>query len=93
VVEDVPGRSPIKIEIGEAPNVEVLEEIYGDVETRGPADRVISASRPLFTEAIELVQSCAAAVSERLDRLEAHAPDEVEMQLAVKLVRQPHFET
>jgi hypothetical protein len=90
VVENVAGRI-IRIEVDDDGQVSDgdLARIYGDEDTRASAgERVITAVRPLFTDALDLIESCAVVVADRLTRLgeaELHAPDELELQLAVKL--------
>jgi hypothetical protein len=85
-VESQPGKGDIKIEVDDSADSTDLTEIYGDLATReSMVEKVVRASRPLFTEAPELIQSCSEAVTARLATMDDLSPDEVEMQLAVKL--------
>jgi NAD(P)-dependent dehydrogenase (short-subunit alcohol dehydrogenase family) len=83
-VETLPSGT-IQIEVDAEPDDD-LEAIYGDLETREAlAEKVVRLGRPLFSEALDLVHTCAAAVHERVAAMGDITPDEVEMQLAVKL--------
>ncbi|MDL4813612.1 CU044_2847 family protein [Actinomadura opuntiae] len=62
-----------------------LADIYGEATRGGLAEKVIRLSRPLFSEALDLVESCAEAMHARLEAMTDAKPDELEMQLAVKL--------
>ena len=86
-VDNGPGRARLLIEVDGELDEEsaALAEIYdGAVRGEALATKVAKLSRPLFTEALNLVESCAAAVSERLDGMQG-SPDEVEMELAVQM--------
>jgi hypothetical protein len=80
------GRSagrPITIEVeADGPD---LEEIYGSDQTRGPDGRIVRAGRSLFGEALDLVEACSEAVQERIEAMTPRRPDEVELQLAIKV--------
>ncbi|MGW5416924.1 CU044_2847 family protein [Actinomadura geliboluensis] len=62
-------------------------DIYDGVETRGKAaEQTLKVARPLFSEGLALIESCARDVVNRLESMDDKArPDEFEMQLAVKL--------
>ncbi|MBC6461073.1 CU044_2847 family protein [Actinomadura sp. HBU206391] len=63
-----------------------MTDVYGDEATRNVREKVVRLARPLFTEALDLVNSCAAEVKQRLDGMaDGIRPDEFEMQFAVKL--------
>jgi len=79
-----PGGRPIKIEIEGASDGD-LDAIYGDEETRDLPNRIIATGRSLFEDALELVDTCAAAMAEHIDAMTGRAPDEVELQLAIKV--------
>jgi Trypsin-co-occurring domain 1 len=85
-IENGSSRARLLIEVDEVDEeVARLAEIYSDeVRAGGIAEKVIKLSRPLFTEALDLVESCAQAVEARLAEM-ASGPDEVEMQLAVQM--------
>lgn len=84
-VEARAGGAPIQIEVTEAPSSEVAD-VYGGEATRGVREKVVRLARPLFSEALDLVDSCAAEVKQRLDAMaNGIRPDEFEMQFAVKL--------
>jgi len=78
------GEHVIVVEVDDAP---APDDAYHDVGTRGPRlDKLRAAGVDLLGEAIELVRTCAERVSGELDHLgEKAAPDEIELQLAVKL--------
>jgi hypothetical protein len=80
------GVSAIYIEVDE-PSVNDGTSIYADQDTRDAADRVVEAARDIFDDGIELARSCAARVAEALSALPGgvRAPDEFELQLAIKL--------
>jgi len=86
-VDNGPGRTQLFIEVDEDVDEESAElaGIYGDEIREGKlAQKVVELSRPLFAEALALVESCAGAVEERLATM-AGVPDEVEMELAVQM--------
>jgi hypothetical protein len=87
-VDNGAGGARILIEVdesdGEAAEAD-LAQIYGEATRGGIAEKVIQLGRPLFTEALDLVESCAEAVHARLERMTDAKPDELERQVAVKL--------
>jgi len=85
-VENGPGRAELLIEVDgevDAGSAE-LAEIYDGEVRESLAEKVVKLSRPLFSEALDLVESCAAAVVDRLGSMTSK-PDEVEMDLAVQM--------
>ncbi|MFF1810745.1 CU044_2847 family protein [Streptomyces sp. NPDC058251] len=87
VVEQRTGAPPIQIEISEIPDEKADDpsDIYGD-KTRGARDRVVRLARPLFSEALDLIGSCAEEVHESFSALpQDRRPQEFEMQFAVQL--------
>ncbi|GAA2107290.1 CU044_2847 family protein [Actinomadura alba] len=88
VVVEVEGRAggaPIQIEVTEVPSAD-MADVYGGEETRAVREKVMRLARPLFSEALDLVDSCATEVRQRLDAMtDAIRPDEFELQFAVKL--------
>ncbi|MBY8846055.1 CU044_2847 family protein [Streptomyces sp. SP2-10] len=78
------GGAPIQIEIEEIPE-ESASDIYGG-KTRGAKDKVVQLARPLFSEALDLIGSCAEEVHSRFSAMpQERKPQELEMQFAVKL--------
>jgi hypothetical protein len=64
-----------------------LDLVYGDEETRdGAGQRVVRVAHDVYTEGLDLARRCAAQAVRRFGELEeALRPDEVELQLAIKL--------
>jgi Trypsin-co-occurring domain 1 len=84
--ETLPQGGTIYVEVDGDPADEDLTEVYGNLETReGLSERITKASRPMFAAALDLIDSCAKAVVERITEMSSERPDELEMQLAVKL--------
>jgi hypothetical protein len=96
------GSTPIQIEVTEvtevphagapapaparAPASASASEVYDGEATRDLRDKVVKLARPLFSEALDLVGSCAEEVRHRLEEMPGRTrPDEFEMQFAVKL--------
>lgn len=61
--------------------------VYGDEDTRdGAGQRVVRVARDAYTEGVDLARRCAAQAVRRFGELpEELRPDEIEMQLAVKV--------
>lgn len=84
-VEQRTGAPPIQIEISEIPDEKDTSDIYGG-PTRGAREQIVRLARPLFSEALDLIGSCAEEVHTRFSSLpEGRRPQELEMQFAVKL--------
>jgi hypothetical protein len=64
-----------------------LDLVYGDEATRdGAAQRVVRVARDAYTEGLDLARRCAAQAVRRFEALgEGVRPEEVEMQLAIKI--------
>jgi hypothetical protein len=75
---------PIRFEFDVAPDGR-LQEIYGDGETRAGVGRLVASGGALFDEALDMVDACAATVTRHLRSMPARRPDEVELQLAIKV--------
>lgn len=77
---------PIYVEVEEAREVDAAQ-IYAEVATRAdPARRVITLTRDVFGEGVDLARSCASRVAEGLGGLpEEVRPDEFELHVAIKL--------
>ncbi|MFI5473504.1 CU044_2847 family protein [Streptomyces cacaoi] len=86
-VEQRTGAPPIQIEVSEIPNgkADDASDIYGG-KTRGAREQVVRLARPLFSEALDLIGSCAEEVHESFSALpQGRRPQELEVQFAVKL--------
>jgi hypothetical protein len=79
--------SPIYVELDLADAKDDLGSIYGKVETRDRAvEKVIGLSRDVFAEGIDLARRCAERAAQMLkDSTTDLAPDEMELQLAIRL--------
>jgi hypothetical protein len=86
IIVEEPGADgrPIRIEV-EALGNTALEDIYGTEPTRGPDGKLLHAGKALFDDALDLVETCAATVAARLGSMSTRPPDEVELQLAIKV--------
>ncbi|MDG9716556.1 CU044_2847 family protein [Streptomyces sp. DH24] len=81
---------PIPVEVEAAPGgsgVDGLDLVYGDEETRdGAGQRVVRVARDVYTDGLDLARRCAAQAVRRFNELPgALRPDEIEMQLAIKI--------
>ncbi|CAM5588042.1 CU044_2847 family protein [Streptomyces fumanus] len=67
--------------------VDGLDLVYGDERTRdGAGQRVVRVARDVYTEGLDLARRCAAQAVRRFGELEeALRPDEIELQLAIRL--------
>jgi hypothetical protein len=82
------GPIPIEVETDLRPaSYDGLDAVYGDEVTReGPAQRVVQVARDAYTDALDLARRCAAQAVRRFGELGEEArPDEIEMQLAIKV--------
>ncbi|GAA0458637.1 MULTISPECIES: CU044_2847 family protein [Streptomyces] len=80
------GRRPVPVEVAAPPAADGLEAVYGGETTRGPASRVLDIARDVYQDGLDLARTCAEQAREQLDRLsDAARPDEIELQLAIKL--------
>ncbi|MET7570282.1 CU044_2847 family protein [Streptomyces sp. NPDC005492] len=77
---------PIYVEVDTAPPGG-LEEMYDGIDTReGAAERVLAVARDVYGDGLELARRCARQAAGRLHDLgEGLTPDEVELQLSIKL--------
>ncbi|MGW1532011.1 CU044_2847 family protein [Streptomyces aureus] len=78
---------PIPVEVETDPASDGLDLVYGDVATRGgAAHRVVDAARDAYTDGVDLARRCAAQAVRRFQEFESSVrPDEIEMQLSIKL--------
>jgi hypothetical protein len=86
--DGVDGPIPIEVETDLRPAAQDgLDLVYGDEETRdGAAQRVVQVARDAYTDALDLARRCAAQAVRRFGELgEDVRPDEIEMQLAIKV--------
>lgn len=82
------GPIPIQVEIEPgSPAPDGLGAVYGDEKTRGRASqRVVQSARDAYTDGIDLARRCAAQAVQRFSELSDELrPDEIEMQLAIKV--------
>lgn len=83
-VPNASGHGAIQIEIDDL-EMDDHSSIY-DGDTRGALEKPLVISRHLFSEAVQLVTSCAHEVRDQIETMAEKArPDEFEMQLAVKV--------
>ncbi|MEV7689135.1 CU044_2847 family protein [Streptomyces bungoensis] len=87
VPEGADGPIPVEIETVSDPDADGLDLVYGDEATRdGAAQRVVRVARDAYTEGLDLARRCAAQAVRRFEALgEGVRPDEIEMQLAIKV--------
>jgi|SRR5215467_6614331 len=78
---------PIYVELDAAESADGLGAVYGDVETRETsAAKVLSIARDVYADGLDLARRCAEQAARRFaDVGEGLRPDEVELQLAIKL--------
>ncbi|MET7486561.1 CU044_2847 family protein [Streptomyces sp. NPDC005538] len=84
---------PIYVEVDNPPTPGELEEmgdlgaLYDGMKTReGAAERVLTVARDVYGDGLELARRCARQAAGRLHDLgEGLTPDEVELQLSIKL--------
>jgi hypothetical protein len=78
-------KVPVLIEVDEVPRSTDLDEIYGP--HRGEkAEKVLNAAGGLFNDGLRLARSCAVEAVQAMDEAaEAAKPQELQIQLAIKL--------
>ncbi|GGZ89354.1 CU044_2847 family protein [Streptomyces bluensis] len=82
------GPIPIEVETDLRPAAaDGLDLVYGDEDTRdGAAQRVVRVARDAYTDGLDLARRCAAQAVRRFAELnEGVRPDEIEMQLSIKV--------
>ncbi|MFE9341558.1 CU044_2847 family protein [Streptomyces olivaceus] len=82
------GPIPVEVDAEFDPAaVDGLGLVYGDEETRdGAGQRVVRVARDVYTDGLDLARRCAAQAVRRFGELqEGLRPDEIEMQLAIKI--------
>ncbi|WP_405864427.1 HD domain-containing protein [Streptomyces sp. NBC_01515] len=78
---------PIYVEVDTAPPPGGLAGMYDGVDTReNAAERVLAVARDVYGDGLELARRCARQAAGRLHDLgDGLTPDEVELQLSIKL--------
>ncbi|MFD4558745.1 CU044_2847 family protein [Streptomyces sp. NPDC058469] len=78
---------PIYVEVDTAPLPGGLADMYDGIDTReNAAERVLAVARDVYGDGLELARRCARQAAGRLHDLgEGLTPDEVELQLSIKL--------
>lgn len=82
------GPIPVEVDVHPVPSDgDGLDLVYGDEETRDTAGgRVVRVARDAYTDGLDLARRCAAQAVARFAELGEDArPDEIEMQLAIKV--------
>ncbi|AVH61152.1 hypothetical protein C4B68_12990 [Streptomyces dengpaensis] len=82
------GPIPVEVDTDLDPAaLDGLDLVYGDEATRaGAARRVVEVARDAYTDGLDLARRCAAQAVRRFEELEAGLrPDEIEMQLSIKV--------
>jgi Tfp pilus assembly protein PilF len=81
------GAQPVYVEVEGELAADGLDALYGDAGTRAnPAEKVIEIARDVYSDGLEMARRCAQQAATRLSDLgEGLKPDEVELQLAIKL--------
>ncbi|MFD1657841.1 CU044_2847 family protein [Streptomyces caeni] len=83
------GPIPIEVaaDLGPDSSPDGLDLVYGDEETRDTAaHRVVQVARDAYTDGLDLARRCAAQAVRRFGELqEGVRPDEIEMQLSIKV--------
>jgi hypothetical protein len=94
VPDGADGPIPVEVEAragtGAVPGaacVDGLDLVYGDEETRdGAGQRVVRVARDVYAEGVDLARRCAAQAVRRFrDLPDGLRPDEIEMQLAIRI--------
>ncbi|WP_247706633.1 CU044_2847 family protein [Streptomyces liliiviolaceus] len=88
VPDGADGPIPVQIEVDLDPDADGgLAAVYGDEEVRGRvAQRVVEVARDAYTDGLELARRCAAqAVGRFAELTDDLRPDEIEMQLSIKV--------
>lgn len=82
------GPIPVEVDAQVDPSVvDGLDLVYGGEVTRdGAGQRVVRVARDVYTDGLDLARRCAAQAVRRFGELpEGLRPDEIEMQLAIKI--------
>ncbi|MEU6371852.1 CU044_2847 family protein [Streptomyces sp. NPDC046909] len=78
---------PVYVEVDAVADVGGPDDVYRGIDTRGnPAERVLEVARDVYADGLDLARRCARQAADRLQDLgEGLKPDEVELQLSIKL--------
>ncbi|MEU9910829.1 CU044_2847 family protein [Streptomyces sp. NPDC051001] len=77
---------PVYVEVDGVPAAGGVDDVYRGIDTRGPADRVLEVARDVYADGLDLARRCARQAAQQLHDLgEGLKPDEVELQLSIKL--------
>jgi hypothetical protein len=88
VPEGADGPVPVEVDAEVSASAgDGLDLVFGDEETRdGAGQRVVRVAHDVYTEGLDLARRCAAQAVRRFGELEESLrPDEIELQLAIKL--------
>ncbi|MFF4355195.1 CU044_2847 family protein [Streptomyces sp. NPDC001530] len=88
VPEGADGPIPVEVDTDLDPaGSDDLDAIYGDEATRaGAARRLVETAQDTYSDGLALARRCAALAARRFGELEEHLrPDEVELQLSIKV--------
>ncbi|ADD43255.1 hypothetical protein Snas_3595 [Stackebrandtia nassauensis DSM 44728] len=76
----------IRIEVGEVDELDDPGRYYEDDATRvALPEKVRERGRTLFIEALDMLDSCCEAVSEKFAKKAGNGPSEIEMRMALQL--------
>ncbi|WP_428952349.1 CU044_2847 family protein [Streptomyces sp. cg35] len=79
-------ETPLYIEVDEVTPEDGLDSVYGGLTRGNPAARVMEIAHDVYDEGLDLARRCAAQAATKLAELgQGVRPDEVELQLAIKL--------
>jgi hypothetical protein len=78
---------PIYVEVETVPETGGLDGVFDGIETRGrAAERVLEVTRNVYDDGLELARRCAIQAASRFADLgQGFKPDQVELQLSIKL--------
>ncbi|GAA4817865.1 CU044_2847 family protein [Streptomyces ziwulingensis] len=82
------GPVPVEVDAESVPSAaDGLDLVYGDEGTRdGAGPRVVRVARDVYADGLDLARRCAAQAVRHFDELqEGLRPDEIELQLAIKV--------
>ncbi|MDQ1036181.1 hypothetical protein QFZ75_002597 [Streptomyces sp. V3I8] len=86
------GPIPVQVEVSPGPGAENgpddgLAAVYGDEQVRGrAAQRVVEVAHDAYTDGLELARRCAVQAVSRFGEIaDGLRPDEIEMQLSIKV--------
>ena len=84
--EAVAGGAPIQVELDAVESAVGLGAVYDDATRGTPAEKVIEIARDVYGDGLDLARRCAEQAANRFKDIgQGLKPDEVELQLAIKL--------